>query len=92
MDFRAIARLTKLHMKGGGRIIQNYIKSFRLIYSNDTRWWSEYSHSNDQLDTQVRIRQANLFQAEFRQRSYSTNIALLVINNDSVTLKKYERN
>ena len=44
VDFHAIAKVQKFVMLGGGEKKDCYVKTFRLLYSNDTRWWQVYSH------------------------------------------------
>ena len=46
VDFRAIAKITKLHLQPGGSMFsQHYVKKYRLLYTNDSRWWNDYGNN-----------------------------------------------
>ena len=46
VDFRAVAKITKLHLQPGGSVIVGYyIRKYRLLYTNDTRWWNDYGNN-----------------------------------------------
>ena len=43
-DFRAFVSVTKLHVTGSQKADDAcHVTEFRLLYTNDSRWWTEYA-------------------------------------------------
>ena len=46
VDFRAIAKITKMYLQPGGSVHHtDYVRKYRLLYTNDSRWWNDYGNN-----------------------------------------------